>query len=300
MWCAVSAIKGQRTRLSRRRDFPLRARGGITADMIDAKPLAPLAFVLAALCPAAGFAGPVDEIVQLELLPGWRAADGTQMAGFSLSLAPGWKTYWRAPGDAGIPPQVDWTGSRNLGEAAFHWPVPEVFDVGGYETYGYSEQVVLPIEITPASPGAPVRIEGRLDLGVCHDVCVPVSLDFAADLPQGEARDPVLALALADRAQSPGEAGLAEARCAVTPGPDGLSLTATLPAMAQAQAVVVETGDPALWTAPVAMRRAGDSIVASTRIAHVAQAPVALDRSALVFTMIGEGDAVEFRGCAPA
>ncbi|MGR3465736.1 protein-disulfide reductase DsbD domain-containing protein [Limimaricola sp.] len=263
-------------------------------------PLAPLALLAALALPATAMAGPVDDIVRLDLLPGWRAADGTQMAGFRVSLAPGWKTYWRAPGEAGIPPQVDWSGSDNVAGAAFRWPVPEVFEVGGFETYGYSEQVVFPVAVTPARPGAPVRIEGRLEIGVCQDVCVPVSLDFAADLPQQERRDPALALALADRAQTPAEAGVDGARCAVSPTDDGVALTAELPFIDGTQAVVVETGDPALWAAPVTVRREGGSFLASTRISHVAKEPVALDRSGLVLTMIGDGEAVEFRGCAPA
>ncbi len=262
-------------------------------------PLSPLAVLIALSIPVAASAGPVDDIVRLDLLPGWRTAEGTQVAGFRISLAPGWKTYWRAPGEAGIPPRIDWNGSENVAGAAFRWPVPEVFEIGGYETYGYSDQVVLPVEIAPARAGAPMRIEGRLEIGVCQEVCVPVSLDFAADLPRTEQRDPTLALALADRAHTPAEAGIGPARCSIAPTGEGLSLTATLPAMTGALAVVVETGDDALWAAPVEMRRDGGAVVASTRISHVSGAPVALDRSALVLTMIGEGEAVEFRGCAP-
>ncbi|MGX9854114.1 protein-disulfide reductase DsbD domain-containing protein [Limimaricola variabilis] len=262
--------------------------------------LAPLLLALGSLLPADAPAGPVDDIVRLDLLPGWRDADGTQFAGFRITLAEGWKTYWRAPGEAGIPPLVDWQGSRNVAGAAFHWPVPEIFHVGGFETYGYSDQVVLPVEIAPARAGAPVRIEGVLELGVCQDVCVPVALDFAADLPMGETRDPALALALADRAMTPEEAGLGTARCTVGPAAKGIALRAEIPAMPGARAVVVETGDPALWAAPVKMRRAGDEISAETRIEHVGKGPVALDRSALVITVIGDGEAVEFRGCPPA
>ncbi|MCP1166990.1 protein-disulfide reductase DsbD domain-containing protein [Limimaricola litoreus] len=262
--------------------------------------LAPIALSLVLAAPVAGVAGSVDDIVRLDMLPGWRAADGTQMAGFRISLAPGWKTYWRAPGEAGIPPQVNWSGSTNLASAQMHWPVPEIFELGGFETYGYSEQVVLPVEIAPRRPGEAVRISGQLEIGVCHDVCVPVMLDFGVDLPQEQRRDPSLALALADRAKSPDEAGLGPARCAVVPTAEGLSLTATLPATAGAQAVVVETGDPSLWASPVETRREGGALVASTRISHVAGGAVALDRSSLVLTMIGGGEAVEFEGCAPA
>ena len=82
--------------------------------------LAPLAILLALATPVAALAGPVDDIVRLDMLPGWRAEDGTQMAGFRITLAPGWKTYWRAPGEAGSPrrasrvqpPTRDWRARR--------------------------------------------------------------------------------------------------------------------------------------------------------------------------------------------
>ncbi len=71
------------------------------------------------------------------------------MAAFEITLEEGWKTYWRSPGDAGIPPRFDWENSHNLDGVALHWPRPAVFESFGTQTIGYSEKLILPVELTP-------------------------------------------------------------------------------------------------------------------------------------------------------
>ncbi|MCX8508161.1 MAG: protein-disulfide reductase DsbD family protein, partial [Rhodobacteraceae bacterium] len=73
-----------------------------------------LSAVLALAAPLAQAQPVPDNLLKAEILPGWRTESGSQMAALRLTMAPGWKTYWRAPGDAGIPPRFDWTGSANL------------------------------------------------------------------------------------------------------------------------------------------------------------------------------------------
>ena len=65
--------------------------------------------------------------------------------GLHFTLASGWKTYWRSPGDAGYPIAVDWTGSSNLAKADLFWPVPHRFTLFGLDTFGYKDEVVLPV-----------------------------------------------------------------------------------------------------------------------------------------------------------
>ncbi|MFY8145805.1 MAG: protein-disulfide reductase DsbD domain-containing protein, partial [Rhodobacter sp.] len=82
-----------------------------------------LALVLALAClshPARAMTQ--DDLLSAEVLPGWRTEQGTHMAALRLTLAPGWKTYWRSPGDAGIPPLFNWSGSQNLSGVRVHWP----------------------------------------------------------------------------------------------------------------------------------------------------------------------------------
>ena len=61
----------------------------------------------------------------------------------------GWKTYWRMPGDAGIPPQFDWSGSQNVKSVEVLWPAPQRFIDSGGETVGYKDRVVFPLRIVP-------------------------------------------------------------------------------------------------------------------------------------------------------
>ncbi|MGI9370671.1 MAG: protein-disulfide reductase DsbD domain-containing protein, partial [Ruegeria sp.] len=133
-------------------------------------------FCLAATVPA--HAEDADGIVSLDILDGGLTPDGTYIGAIRLSLADGWKTYWRAPGDAGIPPQFDWKGSGNVADVSITWPSPHVFDQNGVRSIGYKDQLVLPVEITPKNPAKSVRLQGTMDLGVCKDVCVPRVLDF--------------------------------------------------------------------------------------------------------------------------
>ena len=165
----------------------------------------------------------MPDVISVEVLPGWRTPEGTHMAGLRFRLAPGWKTYWRAPGDAGIPPLFAWGGSQNVAGAVLHWPVPEVSYPNGMRTIGYADEVVIPVELTPSGPGAPLRLAGTVELGVCSDICMPMTLSFGADLPADGERDGAIVAALVDRPLTPGEAGVSSALCHAVPTDGGLN-----------------------------------------------------------------------------
>lgn len=259
------------------------------------------AFLIAALAAALPLrANPYADAVQARLLPGWRMEDGTLMAGLEITLAPGWKTYWRAPGDAGIPPMFDWSRSRNLRDATISWPTPHVFHQNGLQTIGYRERVVLPIAVAPRRDGKPVRLSGTIDIGICNDVCVPVRLALSEDLASARATpDPVIAAALAERPFSAAEAGLKSAACTIAPARDGLSLRAefTLPSAGGRELAVVETGDPMIWASEPRITRTGGKLIAEFDLTHASGGPFALDRSALRFTILGRSHAVDIDGC---
>ena len=105
--------------------------------------------------------------------------------GLEFRLKPHWKVYWRSPGDAGFPPQIDWTGSTNLAGTETAWPAPERFSVLGLETLGYTDHVVLPIEATLREPGKPVGLTAHLRFLTCADICVPYETTLALALPAG-------------------------------------------------------------------------------------------------------------------
>ena len=107
--------------------------------------------------------------------------------GLHFKLSPGWKIYWRSPGDAGFPPELDWAGSENLAEAEILWPVPHRFMLFGLQTFGYGEEVVLPVRVAPERPGEALRLRARLTYLACSDICVPHDGDLGFDLEAGPA-----------------------------------------------------------------------------------------------------------------
>ncbi len=107
--------------------------------------------------------------------------------GLHFKMRPGWKIYWRSPGDAGYPPTLDWTGSSNLKDAVIRWPLPHRFSVLGLETVGYKDEVVLPMTVRPVEPGKALGLRATVDFLTCSEICVPYRLAVAMDLPQGPA-----------------------------------------------------------------------------------------------------------------
>lgn len=132
-------------------------------------------------------------VAEAQLLPGWQTGDGRRVAALKLVLEPGWKTYWRSPGDAGVPPLFDWSGSENLAGVTFHWPRPDVFESAGMRTLGYHDVMVLPFEARPVRADQPISLSATVDLGVCEDICVPVHLEIAS--PASDAQPPSFAFA---------------------------------------------------------------------------------------------------------
>ena len=107
--------------------------------------------------------------------------------GLQFKLQPGWKIYWRSPGDAGFPPSLDWSASENLADAAFSWPVPYRFSLFGLETFGYAEEVVLPIEARLDRPGEAVSLRAALRYLICEEICIPYDGELVLSLPAGSA-----------------------------------------------------------------------------------------------------------------
>lgn len=228
-------------------------------------------------------------------------ADGTHMAALSIALEPGWKTYWRAPGDVGIPPRFDWAGSRNIAAVSTDWPTPIVFFENKMRSIGYKDNVVVPLRLTAAAKDANIHIAGRMELGVCKDICIPVTLEFAADLPaQTAGPDPMIAAALINRPYSAQDAGVTAVTCTVEPGANGalvLHASIEMPTTGGTEYVVVETSNPHVWVAEPDSHRDAGRLHASTRLMHVEGRSFALDRSDLRFTVLGDARAVDILGC---
>lgn len=249
--------------------------------------------------PVAMAAGPNDNPARLDVLPGWRMDDGTHMAGLRITLQPGWKTYWRAPGDAGIPPQFDFAGSNNIGAVTPYWPVPEVFDQSGQRSIGYRNSVVFPLQISKTDVDAPLRITGQIDIGVCQDICIPVSLPFDVMLPMDGTREAAITAALIDQPLTATEAGIGPVTCTIAPISDGLRVTASVRSdqPIPSDAVVIEAGDSQIWVSEADVSETPGALRAVVDMVHMTNASFALDRSQVRVTLLGEFGAVELQGC---
>ncbi len=285
---------------------PLTARSQSTmARSLLQMALVAAAFVLGVLPPQplaaqSAAANDMDALVQVEILDGGQKADGTYVGALRLTLQEGWKTYWRAPGDAGIPPQFTWRGSRNVGALSMTWPAPEVFSTSGYQTIGYHDQLVLPIEITPENPGRPVRLKGRMELGICKDVCVPSELSFDHQLDSEAGRNPAIVAAIASRPFSAREAGVSATTCRLKPTKYGIEVEAriTMPSAGGTEVAVIEPGSPYLYAGSTSAIRRGATLVATTEFLPASSGTIAaLDRSQLRITVLGQKHAVDISGC---
>ena len=136
----------------------------------------------AEIAPATPWQGPDHVRVRMIAAEAGVPGSGQLKLGLQFRLAPGWKIYWRTPGDAGIPPIFDWSGSSNLERAEVQWPAPKRFTVFGFETFGYNNEVVLPIHLVAASPDDPVAVRLDVRFAACANICLPLEAAFAIDL----------------------------------------------------------------------------------------------------------------------
>lgn len=103
------------------------------------------------------------------------APSGEARLGLQVVLAPGWDTYWRTPGESGVPTQLDWSESVNLAEASVEWPLPRRLRAYDVETFVYADEVVIPISARSENPNRPLVVNLRVDYGVCKDICIPLT-----------------------------------------------------------------------------------------------------------------------------
>src|SRR5262245_22452385 len=116
----------------------------------------------------------------VRLLAGSRSG-AVLLGGVGFLLQPGWKTYWRTPGDSGVPPRFDFSKSDNIEAVTVLWPAPQKFDDGaGGVSLGYHDQVVLPLRIVPKNVDKPVTLRASINYAVCAKLCIPV--DATAEL----------------------------------------------------------------------------------------------------------------------
>lgn len=141
--------------------------------------------IAAARAAATGWIG--DGNAAVRLLSATEAVGGTDRVTLALEFrfAPGWHGYWRTPGEAGLPPTLDWVGSQNLMAATLRFPAPVRTVLLGIETFAYKQSALLPIEAKLLDPQQPLPLILGVDYLACAEICVPYRADLALTLPAG-------------------------------------------------------------------------------------------------------------------
>jgi DsbC/DsbD-like thiol-disulfide interchange protein len=174
----------------------------------------------------------------------------TVLAGVQLRLDSGWKTYWRNPGDSGVPPTFDWSGSKNLKAAEVLYPAPHRFADASGTAIGYDDEVTFPVKVVPEREEEPVELKLAFDYGLCKDLCIPSKVSLGLQLPadavkhKGDALMLESALARVPKPASPGALPRVGSVAATLDGPKPeLMIDALFPSGAAGTDLFLEAGD---------------------------------------------------------
>jgi len=243
----------------------------------------------------------VQGVASVDILPGYQTPQGTHMAALRIRLKDGWKTYWRAPGGNGIPPQFRWGGSKNLKGVAFHWPAPKVFVKDGVQTIGFKHELVLPIEFMASNDGKGISLSGEIDFGVCSDVCIPARASFSALLPRNKVQNrKIIRRALAAAPKTAKQGGVKSALCDIRPTKEGFAISSVVEMKRKptsASVTVIEYAHDDVWVDVGGTAAKGRKLETSAELYSFGDTPFALDRSRLRLTVFNGGKVTEIKGC---
>lgn len=176
------------------------------------RPATLLAIVTFTLAPAvvqAQDASPwiIDGHASVRLLAGSRNGP-VMLGGIDLKLDKGWKTYWRTPGDSGVPPRLDFSKSENVEAVTVLWPAPKAFpDGAGGTAFGYHDEVVIPLRIAVHDPDKPVTLRANINYAVCEKLCVPLESELTLPFVSVASTEDAALTAALDKVPKPANIG---------------------------------------------------------------------------------------------
>lgn len=213
-------------------------------------------------------------------------------AAIEIRMSPGWKTYWRSPGDAGgMAPRFDWAGSSNLASAEALYPAPKRYKDALGDAIGYSGSVLFPIEFRAKDKGKPVELKLDMEFGVCREICVPAEAHLSLAIPPGTAPPSSAidqALALVPRAQSDRltkDPRLEKVMLRTEGGKPRLVIEATFPGSGSSADLFVEAPDAIYLPVPKKVGQAPDSASFEVDLSEYPEVPD-LKGKALTVTMV--------------
>ncbi|PJB69610.1 MAG: hypothetical protein CO093_10030 [Alphaproteobacteria bacterium CG_4_9_14_3_um_filter_47_13] len=241
------------------------------------------------------------DYLQARLLIGGQQKDSSAIliSGFELRLAEGWHAYWRMPGEGGLPPRFDWQGSANITDVKILWPVPERFEMAGFNSFGYEKSVLFPLEIGIIDPQKPVTLDLKADIMVCSNICVPQNISLHVDIPSVRNIADVSNLSIIERSRAlvPEQAPLPSLKIeSAVIGPDAIVVNAFSQSGFQNVDLYVESGDIYITALPEITIDKGDSRKAMIRVdapADVENLASAVMEDEIVLTLVKGRNAIE-------
>ena len=220
--------------------------------------------------------------------------DQSRLIGLQILMEEGYKTYWRHPGDSGLPPDFDWEGSLNVADLEVLFPAPHRYEDASGVFFGYADEVIFPIRVTPVDAALPMRLSLSLEYGVCKEICIPARAEL--ELSPGEPA-PAHVEAVAERlSQVPTRRTLGDpgdlAVISVEAGETGHLVVGV---RAPPDALLFAEGPDHRWfLAPEEMMRAGAQAGSGEFLVELAERPSAVEKPArLLFTLSAGGRAIE-------
>ena len=126
----------------------------------------------------------------VRLIAGANKSDATSLrAGVEIKMQPGWHTYWRYPGDSGVPPRFSFSNSDNVATVKELYPAPHAFTDEAGTTIGYKDNVIFPLHVVPRDMSKPVTLRLKLDYAVCEKLCMPVEASAKLTLDRNGGAD---------------------------------------------------------------------------------------------------------------
>jgi DsbC/DsbD-like thiol-disulfide interchange protein len=234
-----------------------------------------------------------DHASRARLIAGEAHGEG-RLIGLEILMDEGYKTYWRHPGDSGLPPEIDWAGSQNVADVEILFPAPGRFKDASGVFFGYDRAVILPLLVTPVDPSHPMQLSLSLEYGVCKEICIPARAELALLPAQTPARAHAEAIA-ASVEQVPVRQDLGAGAFAITEvaaRPDGHLMVSV---RAPHDALLFAEGPDYRWfLAPEEQMQQGAEAGEGVFVVELAERPAVVDDPVrLVFTLAADGHAIE-------
>jgi len=234
-----------------------------------------------------------DHASRARLIAGDAHGDG-RLIGLEILMDEGYKTYWRHPGDSGLPPEIDWAGSQNVADVEILFPAPRRYRDASGVFFGYDRAVILPLLVRPVDPDLPMQLSLSLEYGVCKEICIPARAELVLEPADRPAKAHAAAIATAVE-QVPVPQDLGAGGFAITRVEAGEPGHLMVGVRAPHDALLFAEGPDYRWfLAPEERMRAGADADTGVFVVELAERPAAVDGPVrLVFTLASEDDAIE-------